>query len=284
MRRSATLLLLCPLALGSGHVPSDDPFNPDAPAHGEIRGDGVNYGVLDRPSASPAGTEPAAAAPDCSYEPVSDDFQRERVIHEDRLVPRGAIFFYRRCADSRQLDWYVPTEEPAEREELASLVAEAFDRVEPPAPRLVTSPPVGSEVLTGMPMYLAVDDVAFGEFSGSVSAGQFTVTARVRPVSSWFSPGDQHGPRVCEGFGSVWSAGQRPSEEDCTHTFTHTPVHLHGEGETFGLSARVTYEASYTVSGPILAGSYELGTFEGPETVVEVAVVERRAVRTTAGG
>ncbi|WP_169786812.1 hypothetical protein [Nitriliruptor alkaliphilus] len=149
-------------------------------------------------------------------------------------------------------------------------------------PGLVTAPPLGSEVLTGFPMYLAVDEGAFEGLSGSVSAGQFTVTAWVVPVSSRFVPGDGSEPRVCEGRGSVWSAGAAVGV-GCTHTFTHTPVHLNGEGEVFEVSARVVYEAWYTVEGPVLAGEFELGSFEGPEVVVEVPVIERRAVRTTAG-
>ncbi len=51
----------------------------------------------------------------------------------------------------------------------------------------------------------------------------------------------------------------------------------------FEVSARVVYEAWYTVEGPVLAGEFELGSFEGPQVVVEVPVIERRAVRTTAG-
>ncbi|WP_052669091.1 hypothetical protein [Nitriliruptor alkaliphilus] len=60
-------------------------------------------------------------------------------------------------------------------------------------------------------------------------------------------------------------------------------MHLNGEGEVFEVSARVVYEAWYTVEGPVLAGEFELGSFEGPQVVVEVPVIERRAVRTTAG-
>jgi hypothetical protein len=196
----------------------------------------------------------------------------------------GAVFYWLTCDGVESLRFWLPGSPAADDPIFSVLIDEAFDRIEPPAPRLVTSPPLGSPVLTGLPMYLAVDDGAFSEQTGAVSAGQFTVTATVQPVSTWFSPGDQHESRTCEGAGTLWSDGDRPGESDCTHTFTHTPAHLHGDGDSYTVRARVTYQASYTVTGPILAGTYELGTFEGPETVVEVPVVERRAVRTTSSG
>jgi hypothetical protein len=151
--------------------------------------------------------------------------------------------------------------------------------VEPPVPQVVTSPPLGSEVVTGLPMYLAVDDGAFEVFTGEVSAGQFTVTAEVRPVASRFVPGDDSETLTCDGPGSVWTHGDRPGPEDCTHTFVDVPAVVHG-GDSYRVTSQVVYEASYTVDGPILAGSYDLGEFDGPEAAVDVPVIERRAVRT----
>lgn len=221
----------------------------------------------------------------CDYALLAPDVSQEFLLAESVNVPMEAVFVERRCADRTRIFWYVPGEQPpAEAMEVHQLAEEALGLVAPPVPRLVTSPPLGSEVLTGLPMYLAVDDVAFGELSGSVSAGQFRVTARVVPVSSWFSPGDGQGPVVCAGAGSVWSVGERPSEGDCTYTFTRTPVDVFGVGESFEVVGRVVYEASYSVEGPVLAGSYELGRLEGPDVVVDVPVIERRAVRTTVGG
>jgi hypothetical protein len=218
----------------------------------------------------------------CSAERVPDDFERERVLSDNSLVPGPAQFYFWVCGETRQLRWYVPGEsQPQDDQVLAALVTEAIERVSPPAPVVVTSPPAGSQVLTGMPMYLAVDEGAFSEQSGSVSAGQFTVTATVTPVETVFVPGDDGEARTCPGSGTVWSRGDRPDEAACTHTYTHTPAHLHGDGDRFTLRARVSYEASYTVEGPVLAGTYDLGSFEGPESVVEVPVVERRAVRTS---
>jgi hypothetical protein len=220
----------------------------------------------------------------CTFSSTPKAFDQERDLADHTSIPRGGIWYIRNCGGSDQYRWYLPSAEEVEDVVVLDLVEEAIDRIEPPAPRLVTSPPLGSPVLTGLPMYLAVDDVAFSEQTGAVSAGQFTVTATVQPVSTWFSPGDQHESRTCEGAGTLWSDGDRPGESDCTHTFTHTPAHLHGDGDSYTVRARVTYQASYTLTGPILAGTYELGTFEGPETVVEVPVVERRAVRTTSSG
>lgn len=221
----------------------------------------------------------------CQYRAVPEAFDRSKILADDMDPPRRAVHYIRNCGGGDAYLFYVPgTTEPTDDAVVSGLVERARDSIRPPVPQVVTSPPLGSEVLTGMPMYLAVDDPAFREQTGSVSAGQFTVTATVRPVSSWFSPGDQHEPVVCDGPGSVWSHGERPSGEECTHTFTHTPAHLNGAGVAFTLTSRVIYEASYTVEGPILAGTYELGTFEGPETAVDIPVVERRAVRTSTNG
>lgn len=95
-------------------------------------------------------------------------------------------------------------------------------------------------------------------------------------------PGDDGPARTCAGPGTIWNRGDRPDGSACTHTYTHTPAHLRGEGDRFELRARVLYEASYTVEGPVLAGTYELGTFEGPDASIDIPVVERRAVRTSA--
>ncbi|WP_052669064.1 hypothetical protein [Nitriliruptor alkaliphilus] len=203
------------------------------------------------------------------------------MVHKD--IPRRAVWYVRNCGGNDEYRWYLPGASEPSDPVLRIVFERALDSVEPPVPRLVTSPPLGTEVLTGLPMYLAVDDAAFSEHTGSVTAGPFTVTATITPVATWFSPGDQHEPLTCEGAGSRWEAGDRPTAADCTHTFTHTPTHLRGAGESYTVSSRVSYEASYTVTGPILAGTYDLGTFDGPEATVEVPVIERRAVRTTAG-
>lgn len=219
----------------------------------------------------------------CTFGPVPDTFDRERdpVVQED--IPRRAVWYVRNCDGRDEYRWYVPGSSDSTDPVLQLLVERALDTIEPPAPQLVTSPPLGSEVLTGFPMYLSVDDAAFREHTGTVTAGAITVTATITPVTTWFSPGDQHEPLTCEGAGSRWAAGERPTAADCTHTFTHTPAHLHGSGETYPVTSRVTYEASYTVTGPVLAGTYDLGAVAGPESTVEVTVIERRAVRTTAG-
>jgi hypothetical protein len=281
---SAALTILWSLpAMAHSH---GNPHDRESGASGVVSQGGVIIGAVDtQPDDEPepiSGSESGGSA--CQFSPVGPNFERERALAADLAVPREAQFYLRDCDEGTLLQWYVPgVTDPAGDLVVGPLIEEAFERLEPPVPGLVTAPPLGSEVLTGLPMYLAVDEGAFGVLSGSVSAGQFTVAATVVPVSSSFVPGDGSEARVCEGRGSVWSAGERPSEGDCTHTFTHTPVHLNGEGEVFEVSARVVYEAWYTVEGPVLAGEFELGRFEGPQVVVEVPVIERRAVRTTAG-
>lgn len=216
-------------------------------------------------------------------EPVGPGEERERLLAVGEIVPMNTVLYRWVCADRAWIRWYVPGDsDPADDTVLAAVVEEALERVAPPAPELVTSPPLGAPVLTGLPMYVAVDDAAFSVHTGSVSAGPFTVTARIEPASIRFTPGDQHDAVVCRGPGTRWSEGDRPSDEDCTHTFTTTPADLRGSDGPYVAAVQVTYQASYTVEGPVLAGSYDLGTFDGPVTPVDVPVVERRAVRTTA--
>lgn len=236
--------------------------------------------TIGAPAATPVAGTPSA--PTCSYEAVPEDFDRSKTLADDSSVPRNAIHYVRDCEGRASLLWYVPgTSDPLEDPTITALLEEAIGRVEPVAPQVVTAPPLGTPILTGLPMYLAVDEDAYAPVTGQVTAGQFTVTATLEPTETVFDPGDQHDPRSCDGPGSRWNPGDRPGPDDCTHTYTHTPEHLHGEGETYPLAARVLYLATYTVEGPILAGTYDLGTLEGPATTLDIPVTERRAVRTT---
>jgi hypothetical protein len=273
---------------GPARAQADDPNDRESAATGVTDENGVIIRASD-PGATPAASQSSGtdrtAAPRCTYSAVADDFERERVLADNLLVPQNAVFYLRDCGAGRVLDWYVPgVTDPAGEALLATAIDEAMDRVAPPVPELVTSPPLGARVLTGLPMYVAVDEAAFGVHTGSVSAGPFTVSAQVEPVRIRFEPGDTQEPVTCEGRGSVWSSGERPAREDCTHTFTRTPVDAGVPGEVFAASVTVEYLASYTVDGPVLAGTYELGPLEGPAAEVAIPVVERRAVRTTGGG
>jgi hypothetical protein len=278
------ILWLAPAAAASPSGPCN-PLDPGCDAGGHVDDGKVVYGGGGDGAGSDPGPPPSTSVSSemvCSYRDVDPDFDRGRVVHTDSRIPMNAVFYWRECAQRAELLWYVPGD-PRSHDALDDLIQRVLDSLSPAAPELVTSPPVGSEVLTGLPMYLAVDDGAFSEQSGSVSAGQFTVTAVVRPVQTRFEPGDGGDPRSCDGAGSVWSWGDRPSESDCVHVFTHTPADVFGHGRTFEIAGQVEYEASYTVEGPVLAGTYELGMLEGPRTTLQVPVVERRAVRTTAG-
>jgi hypothetical protein len=254
-------------------------------AGAEVRNGGVASAVVDGydvPALVSLARDHVPAS--CEYHPPPDGFDQRVDVANTSRIPARAVYYIKACEGREEWHWYVPSTPVTSDVDAQALIGKAFGELRPPEPRLVTSPPLGSEVLTGLPMYLAVDDQAFSERSGSVSAGQFTVTAVVRPVETRFVPGDQHDAFSCEGAGSMWSHGDRPTDADCTHTYTHTPTHLGAGGERYELVAQVVYEASYTVEGPILGGTYELGRFDGPEHVVQVPVIERRAVRTATGG
>jgi hypothetical protein len=253
-------------------------------AGGRAENQAVLIGAAEGPPADSSvdwGENAAQNPTRCTFSAPPESFDQEIHPVVQDGIPRRARWYVRNCGGSDEYRWYQPGTSEGADPVVQLLIERAIERVSPPAPGVVTSPPVGSQVLTGMPMYLAVGEGAFSEQSGSVSAGQFTVTATVTPVETVFVPGDDGEARTCPGSGTVWSRGDRPDEAACTHTYTHTPAHLHGDGDRFTLRARVSYEASYTVEGPVLAGTYDLGSFEGPESVVEVPVVERRAVRTS---
>lgn len=223
----------------------------------------------------------ANPAPVCEYRNVPLSFDPQLDVANTDGVPAGAIYYVRDCGGGAAYLWYQRSTGETNDPAVMALVGEAFAEIEPEAPQLVTSPPLGATMVTGFPMYLAVDDGSFETLTSEVSAGDLTVTATVTPVTTRFAPGDDVEPFVCDGTGSVWSPGARPGPDDCTHTYTHTPAHLRGEGagEAYGLTSQVTYAASYVVEGPVFAGSYTLGEFDGPEAVVDIPVTERRAVR-----
>lgn len=47
------------------------------------------------------------------------------------------------------------------------------------------------------------------------------------------------------------------------------------------VSSHLVYAASYTVEGPMFAGTFDLGAFSGPTTETEVTVRQVRGVRTS---
>lgn len=225
----------------------------------------------------PDETPRTVAVPVCVVEPVPADFERERVLADHASVPMRARFFERVCGDVRELDWYIPgAVAPGVVPEVDALVEQVVSELTPDPPRLVTSPPSDTQALTGLPTYLAVDGAGFGVLTDEVTAGGVTVSVTLEPVRTRFTAGDGSPARECEGAGSVWSSGERPTESDCTHTYTVVPAT--GSGATYSLSAEVVYHGSYTVTG-VLEGSFDLGEVTSPAGAVDLAVVDRRAVR-----
>lgn len=280
----SVLLVADSAAAQGGPVGSLCP-NPNIPACGTT---GMGYGAThedgDASSNDVAARRATSAASDlCTYAALSTEMLREGFLADNTAVPMNAIFYERTCDGVTRILWYVRgSSDAADDEGLEGLVEEAFARLEPPAPQVVTAPPSGSPVLTGLPMYVAVDDVAMAPLSGEVSAGEFTVTARVVPVGLRFTPGDGVDAIACDGAGTRWSPGDRPVDGDCTHTYAHVPGHAQGapvSGGTYELAVWVTYTASYTVAGPVLAGEYDLGELDGPTATLDVPVQARRAVR-----
>jgi len=68
---------------------------------------------------------------------------------------------------------------------------------------------------------------------------------------------------------------------DCTHTFWSTPADVSGDpaATTFGIGARVVYDADYTLEASGGRSSGGLGRVAGPARVHDVVVREYQAVR-----
>lgn len=184
---------------------------------------------------------------------------------------------WRHCDGLWELYWRTEGDDASDDADLVrDALEEAFDRVVPGVPVPVTSPPASAGALTGLPLYLAVEDTSATDLIAQVSAGPFRVTATLEPAELVTDPGDGSAPIVCPSPGQRWAPGDRPAPGDCTHTYTELPA---DGAATFPLTMHVTYRATYTVEGPVLAGTYSLGVIDGPATTHALPVRERRAVR-----
>lgn len=236
--------------------------------------------VVDAP---PSPGTPEAAADPCSYR---DDLFAPTVSQEeiDRVLAQNAdveVEFdgprlrstYRNCGDGYvPILWWEDDEE--EVDPVTPLLIEALAQVRPDAVPLTVEPPAQPGVVVGLPAYFSIDDAAAGGTSASASAGGFTVTVSAQPSQLVVDTGEGE-PLVCDPPGSRYVAGQDHPEGGCTHLYTTVP-----DGGSVNVSSHVVYGASYTVEGPGLAGTFDLGTFDGPATDTDLTVREVRSVRT----
>jgi hypothetical protein len=217
--------------------------------------------------------------PPCSFSWPEEGFERERVLADNSAVPMPARFFYLTCDEQRYLRWFVPGQgDPVADGLLVEWVQEAFDRIDATMPALALSPSADRAHLTGMPSWLAVDPAAFVRIEGSVSAGEVTITAFLEPQRVEWQMGDGSELISCPGAGNTYSPDDEP---ECSHTYVSTPYdHFRdANATTYPISARVVYEAGYTVTGPIAPGTYSLQEIPGPETAHDLLVQQVQAVR-----
>lgn len=235
--------------------------------------------------ASGGGARGGSSALPCVYEAVPGDFERERILANQSVIPMRAAFYYLSCPERRYLRWYLPgTGDPVADGVLTEIVQQAFDTIVAPLPVLALSPPDDRAHLVGMPSWLAIDVAGFEAISGSVAAGEVGVTGWLVPVRVEWTMGDGESV-TCPGPGNRYdpAVAFEAQAAECSYTYTHTPGHFFGDvaAVSYQIAARVMFDAGYEVTGPVLPGTYALGEVAGPWSSADLAVNEWRAVRTT---
>jgi hypothetical protein len=132
-------------------------------------------------------------------------------------------------------------------------LAEARQRLDPPAPTLVLSPPASGFQLVGVPSWFWVDDPWVPSTASATLAG-VTSTVTATPISVAWETGDET-TFDCDGPGVAYDAN-RPAagqHSDCTHTYIRSSRRA-ADGR-YTVRATVTYtvvwEATTGAGGPL---------------------------------
>ena len=224
--------------------------------------------------------------PSCTYRSPGPNFTR-RYAHRPSEIPMWAVFYWMDCGERTYLRWYVDRRsDPVRDGLLTEAVQAAFDTIAADVPILALSPSADRVQLTGMPTLLAIDPASVRPIDGSVTAGEVTVRAHLRPRAVLWDLGNGERRRCPHPESATPTAsGSTAAPDRCSYTFLRTsPVgaEVDDGGATIGgypLSAQVAYDAGYRVAGPVAAGEYALGEVLGPPAAARLTVRELRAVR-----
>ena len=257
----------------------------------------VTFGAreVDLTHVTEGGRGSRGSEPPCTYRSPGPNFTR-RYAYRPSEIPMWAVFYWMDCGERTYLRWYVDRRsDPVGDGLLTEAVQAAFDTIVADVPILALSPSADRVQLTGMPTLLAIDPASLRPIDGSVTAGEVTVRAHLRPRAVLWDLGNGErrrcphpGSAIPTASGSTatrTASGSTVTPDRCSYTYLRTsPVGAEVEdgGATVGgypLSAQVAYDAGYHVTGPVAAGEYALGEVLGPPATARLTVRELRAVR-----
>ncbi len=153
---------------------------------------------------------------------------------------------------------------------IAGLMQQALDEVDPPEPELAMTP---AELhYAQLQSWLAIDPGYWVPRSAIASAGRVTVTATVTPFQADWDMGD--GSVVsCDNPGTIWQTGLDDAASDCSYTYKTSSAGA--AGNAYEVNTTVSFEVAVETNAP---GSY--GPFPNLErtTAQSVQVGEIQAV------
>ncbi|MBB4966861.1 hypothetical protein [Saccharothrix violaceirubra] len=154
-----------------------------------------------------------------------------------------------------------------------SLAHAAYDRLQPPTPVIVASPP--GDQLVNLPTWLWIDQ--WKPVSASASTPGASVAATATPTSVTWTTGD--GSTVtCVGPGTPYTVGIDPmsTSPDCGHVYRRSSASM--PGQTFPVTATVHWTVTWSGAG-------QDGTFPDMTTTGSAGfrVAESQALNTSGG-
>lgn len=250
-----------------------------------IGGRSVEARAFDWTSVRTGTSRSAGAAPRCRYVAIPHhEFASYFDLAVRTVVPFGARFYRVTCdrGATWSYGWWVPARPTSVNGAFQDVIQEAIDRLTPPRPAIVLSPPAEVRHVVGIPTWLAVTQSSWATLTMSVTAGDVRVDVRLRPVETRWWIGDGAAYR-CPGPGPQIDARRRAADQstDCWHTFTQVnrSSRQHRSGR-WPVGVEIAYDAAAVVTTPFGSSSSDLRVVLGPPAAVEVAVDEVQAVRT----
>jgi hypothetical protein len=227
--------------------------------------------------------EPSAPAR-CEYRSVSAGEFAEYFDQALRdALPFGARFYRVRCdGGDWRYGWWVPGRSVHRDGAFNDLLQEAIDRLAPGIPVLALSPDAAARHVIAVPTWLAVTPASYLPLSRTVTAGEASVVLRLDPREIVWTTGDGTA-LTCDGPGARFDPTVPWSLQvvGCAHAWTSIPAEvLDDPGAVyFPVTARVVYDASYTLRLGSRTSTGALGWVTGPRARADVEVRELQAVR-----
>lgn len=143
------------------------------------------------------------------------------------------------------------------------------------APDVRTSPSAEDDQLVGVPTWLWVGD-AWAPLTATASLPGVSVTVTATPESVVWEMGN--GDRVvCRGAGMAYDPSRPDGEQSTDCSYTYDRASGHQPGERYRVTATMTWQVSWTVSGA--AGGGSLGALSR-STTFGLRVTEAQALNT----